>query len=46
MNPLDSALLADENISPEVVAVLRGRGVDVTAAIEVGLGGVGAHVDP
>ena len=39
MNPLDSALLADENISPDVVAALRKRGVDVTTALERGLGG-------
>ena len=39
MNPLDSALLADENISPDVVAALRRRGVDVTTALERGLGG-------
>jgi len=39
MKPLDSALLADENISPDVVAALRRRGVDVTTATELGLGG-------
>jgi predicted nuclease of predicted toxin-antitoxin system len=39
MNPLDSALLADENISPDVVAALRRRGIDVTTALERGLGG-------
>jgi predicted nuclease of predicted toxin-antitoxin system len=40
MNPLDSALLADENISPEVVAALRERGFDVVTAIESGLVGL------
>jgi predicted nuclease of predicted toxin-antitoxin system len=39
MNPLDSAVLADENISPEVVMALRERGVAVTTAVEIGLGG-------
>lgn len=39
MNPLDSVLLADENISADVVAALRRRGVDVTTALERGLGG-------
>ena len=39
MKPLDSALLTDENISPDVVAALRRRGVDVTTATELGLGG-------
>ena len=39
MKPLDSALLADENISPDVVAALRRRGVDVTTALDLGLGG-------
>ena len=39
MNPLDSALLADENVSPDVVAALRRRGADVATALELGLGG-------
>lgn len=39
MKPLDSALLADENISPDVVAALRRMGVDVATALDLGLGG-------
>lgn len=39
MNPLEFALLTDENISPEVVAALRDRGLDVQTAVELGLTG-------
>jgi predicted nuclease of predicted toxin-antitoxin system len=39
MNPLDFALLTDENISPEVVAGLRERGLDVETATGLGLAG-------
>jgi predicted nuclease of predicted toxin-antitoxin system len=45
MNPLDFALLTDENISPEVVAGLRERGLDVQTVAEMGLaGGTDAQV--
>jgi predicted nuclease of predicted toxin-antitoxin system len=39
MKPLDYAILADENIGPEVVAGLRTRGCDVRTAYEEGLVG-------
>lgn len=39
MRALDFPLLTDEDISPGVVAGLRGRGVDVVTALELGLGG-------
>jgi len=39
MNPLAFALLTDENISPEVVAALRDRGLDIQTAVELGLAG-------
>jgi predicted nuclease of predicted toxin-antitoxin system len=37
MNPLEFALLADENIAPDVVAALRQRQMDVRTASESGL---------
>lgn len=40
MNPLEFALLADENIAPDVVAALRERQMDVRTASELGLLGV------
>jgi predicted nuclease of predicted toxin-antitoxin system len=39
MNPLDFALLADENISLELVAALRERGIDICTIGELGLVG-------
>ena len=39
MKPLDFALLADENISLELVTALRERGVDVCTIQELGLVG-------
>lgn len=39
MNPLAFALLTDENISPDVVAALRERGLDVRTVIQLGLAG-------
>jgi hypothetical protein len=37
MNPLDFALVADENIAPELVAALRERRIDVGTLHELGL---------
>jgi predicted nuclease of predicted toxin-antitoxin system len=39
MNPLDFALVADENIAPELVAALRERRIDVCTLHEWGLSG-------
>ena len=39
MRPLDYPLLADENVDPDVVAVLRAAGKDVQTVMEEGLGG-------
>lgn len=39
MRALDRPLLADENISPEVVSALRQQGLDVRSAVEEGLAG-------
>jgi hypothetical protein len=39
MNPLDFALVADENIAPELVAALRERRIDVCTLHELGLSG-------
>ena len=39
MNPLDFALVADENIAPELVAALRERRIDVCTLRELGLSG-------
>ena len=39
MNPLDFALVADENIAPELVADLRKRRIDVCTLHELGLSG-------
>ena len=41
MRLFEHALLADENIHPEVVRGLIDRGVDVVSATQVGIGGVG-----
>lgn len=39
MNPLDFALVADENIAPELVAALRERRIDVCTLHELALSG-------
>jgi len=39
MNPLEFALLADENVAPEVVVAMRERHLDVVTAGELGLSG-------
>jgi predicted nuclease of predicted toxin-antitoxin system len=39
MNPLDFALLTDENIAPEVVAALRDRRIDICTLHDLGLSG-------
>jgi predicted nuclease of predicted toxin-antitoxin system len=39
MNPLDLALLTDENIHPDVVQGLRARGKDVRTVVDEGLRG-------
>jgi predicted nuclease of predicted toxin-antitoxin system len=44
MNPLEFALLADENIAPAVVTALRERQIDVRTTSELGLVGAADSV--